>query len=120
MTSHTHDARASGKPPNVKLKAPWAGGGQKQSDLGRSSITAPTALPQSQKIIHALTTLGKRRLTVADVPADSVRVTHNHSSLHPCGQGDTSYSPVSLYGLIEVTKMSSAGFIGTDADEDVV
>jgi hypothetical protein len=69
MISHTHNARTSGKPANIKLTARWVGDGLKQSDLDRSFITAPTARPQSHKIILALTALGKRRLTVADVPS---------------------------------------------------
>jgi hypothetical protein len=76
MTCHTHDAKSSGKPANFKIKARWVGGGYKQSDLDRSFITAPTARPQSHKIILALTALGKRRLTVADVPSAYLQTQH--------------------------------------------
>jgi hypothetical protein len=50
MISHTHDARTSSKPANIKLKARWVGGGQEFHHGSHSTSTVTQDHPCSHRV----------------------------------------------------------------------
>jgi hypothetical protein len=75
ISTRTHSAQLP-KSLTIKLKARWVGGGHKQFEMNKSFITAPTTRSQSHKLILALTALGKRHLTISDVPSAYLQTRH--------------------------------------------